>query len=93
MEGESERRTRRTPPDHWVYLDRWWAQRLGVTRTGGVYRIRSRELVRRLSQEKLGVDAFGTVFAYGRRTEAASAHHERRPEPEHEKVTPQHRTR
>lgn len=52
-------------PDHWVYLDRWWAQRLGVTRTAGMYRIRSRELVRRLSQERLGVDASGTVYAYG----------------------------
>lgn len=51
--------------DHWVYLDRWWAQRLGVKRTMGVYRIRSRELARRLSQERLGVDASGTVFAYG----------------------------
>lgn len=40
--------------DHWVYLDRWWAQRLGVRRTAGMYRIRSRDLLRRLSQEKLG---------------------------------------
>lgn len=38
-------------PNHWIYLDRWWAQRLGVTRTAGVYRIRSRELARRLSEE------------------------------------------
>lgn len=66
-------------PDHWIYLDRWWAQRLGVTRTAGVYRIRSRELARKLSQETLGVDASGTVFAYGTRVG----------EPEHETATPQ----
>jgi hypothetical protein len=42
-----KRRTRLTPaadrvrrPDHWIYLDRWWATRLGVTRTAGMYRIR-----------------------------------------------------
>jgi hypothetical protein len=52
-------------PNHWIYLDRWWAQRLAVTRTAGVYRIRSRELARRLSEEKLGVNASGTVFVYG----------------------------
>ena len=64
------RRTRPTPaagrvrrPDHWIYLDRWWAKRLGVTRTAGMYRIRSRDLIRRLSQETLAVDAAGTVFA------------------------------
>ena len=52
-------------PDHWVYLDRWWATRLGVTRTAGMYRIRSRDLVHRLSQETLAVDAAGTVLAWG----------------------------
>lgn len=61
-------------PDHWVYLDRWWAQRLGVTRTAGVYRIRSRDLQRRLFQETLGVDASGTVYAYRTRSAATSAH-------------------
>jgi hypothetical protein len=50
-------------PDHWIHLDRWWATRLGVTRTAGMYRIRSRELIRRLSQETLAVDPAGTVFA------------------------------
>lgn len=65
-------------PDHWVYLDRWWAQRLGVTKTAGVYRIRSRELARRLSQERLGVDASGTVFAYGTSPAATSANKEKR---------------
>lgn len=59
--------------DHWIYLDRWWAQRLGVKRTAGIYRIRSRELARRLSQERLGVDASGTVFAYGTMPETVSA--------------------
>ena len=66
-----KRRTRLTPaadrvrrPDHWIYLDRWWATRLGVTRTAGMYRIRSRDLIRRLSQETLAVDAAGTVFAW-----------------------------
>ena len=58
--------------DHWVYLDRWWAQRLGVRRTAGMYRIRSRDLFRRLSQETLGVDASGNVYAY-RTTPAATS--------------------
>ncbi len=60
-------------PDHWIYLDRWWAKRLGVTRTAGMYRIRSRDLIRRLSQETLAVDAVGTVTA---RDGAASVHRE-----------------
>ncbi len=59
--------------DHWVYLDRWWAQRLGVKRTAGMYQIRSRDLIRRLSQETLGVDASGTVYAYQARPAAADA--------------------
>ena len=66
-----KRRTRLTPaagrvwrPDHWIYLDRWWAKRLGVTRTAGIYRIRSRDLARRLSQETLAVDPSGTVLAW-----------------------------
>jgi hypothetical protein len=53
-------------PNHWIYLDRWWAKRLGVTRTAGAYRIRSRDLARRLSQETLAVDASGTVLAWKR---------------------------
>jgi hypothetical protein len=80
-------------PNHWVYLDRWWAQRLGVTRTAGVYRIRSRELARRLSHEKLGVDASGTVFAYGIRPAATSVNGGQRREWEHEKAAPQRRGR
>ena len=51
--GTLKRRTRPAPaagrvrrPDHWIYLDRWWATRLGVTRTAGLYRIRSRDLIR-----------------------------------------------
>lgn len=63
--------------DHWVYLDRWWAQRLGATRTMGIYRIRSRELARRLSQERLGVDASGTVFAYGSTLDAINTQEQR----------------
>jgi hypothetical protein len=51
-------------PDHWIYLDRWWAQRLGVTRTAGMYRIRSRDLIRRLSQETLAVNAAGAMFVW-----------------------------
>ena len=54
--------------DHWIYLDRSWAQRLGVKRTDGRYRIRSRELVRRLSREHLGVDASGTICVPGNAT-------------------------
>lgn len=91
MGRENDHGVRRT--DHWVYLDRWWAKRLGVTRTAGMYRIRSRELVRRLSQERLGVDASGTVFAYGMGAAAASANREKRLESEHEKATPQRRGR
>jgi thymidylate kinase len=66
-----KRRTRLTQtagrvqrPDHWIYLDRWWATRLGVTRTAGTYRIRSRDLIRRLSQDTLAVDAAETVLAW-----------------------------
>jgi len=76
-------------PNHWIYLDRWWAQRLGVTRTAGVYRIRSRELARRLSEEKLGVDASGTVFVYGMGPAVTSINNEKRLELEHETTTPQ----
>lgn len=46
-------RDRRTRADHWVYLDRTWAQRLGVKRAAGAYRIRGRELHRRLLRELL----------------------------------------
>ncbi|MBA2471206.1 MAG: hypothetical protein DLM61_05980 [Pseudonocardiales bacterium] len=52
-------------PDHWIYLDRSWAHRLGVMRTAGTYRIRSRDLARRLAQETLWVDESGTVHVYG----------------------------
>jgi hypothetical protein len=48
-------------PDHWIYLDRSWAHRLGVMRAAGTYRIRSRELARRLAQETLWVDESGIV--------------------------------
>lgn len=48
-------------PDHWIYLDRSWAHRLGVLKTAGTYRIRSRDLARRLAQETLWVDESGTV--------------------------------
>lgn len=37
--------------DHWVYLDRTWAQRLGVKRSAGIYRVRSRDLLTRLGRE------------------------------------------
>jgi hypothetical protein len=60
---------RRHRPDHWVYLDRWWAKRLGVKRTAGMYRIRSRDLVRRTALENLGVDASGTICVRGNRAE------------------------
>jgi hypothetical protein len=59
--------------DHWIYLDWSWAQRLGVRRTAGLYRIRSRELARRLSQETLWVDASGTVHTRGRGTSVGAA--------------------
>lgn len=35
----------RTP---WVVLDRTWARSLGLQRTGGVYRMNRRELIKRL---------------------------------------------
>ncbi len=50
--------------DHWIYLDRSWAQRLGVKRTAGVYRIRGRDLRRRLSLQILGSDAAGAVHTH-----------------------------
>ena len=93
MRGD-ERNTVRVPrPDHWVYLDRWWAQRLGVKRTSGIYRIRSRELVRRLSRERLGVDATGRVFAYGVEPAATNANTGKQLEPRHETAAPQRRGR
>lgn len=60
-------------PDHWIYLDRSWAQRLGVRRTAGMYRIRGRDLARRLSQETLWVDASGRIHAYGVEPGAAAS--------------------
>ena len=51
-------------PNHWIYLDRWWAKRMGVTRTAGMYRIRSRDLIRKLSQETLAVNAAGAMFVW-----------------------------
>ena len=56
-----------------------------------MYRIRSRELVRRLSQEALGVDASGKVFAYGTSMEVADSRRKKRREPEHKKVTSKRR--
>ena len=69
--------------DHWVLLDRSWAQRLGVKRSAGVYRIRSRELFRRLAQEPVGMNASGQVVTLGRADEQPlplrnSAPHEER---------------
>jgi hypothetical protein len=63
-DGSTQAAGRVRRPNHWIYLDRWWAKRLGVIRTAGVYRIRSRDLVRRLSQETLAVDHSGTVLAW-----------------------------
>jgi hypothetical protein len=46
-----DRRSRRPgPPNGWVLLDRAWAERLGVHRTAGRYRIRRTELVERLME-------------------------------------------
>lgn len=50
--------------DHWIYLDRSWAQRLGVKRTAGIYRIRSRDLFRKISQENLELETSSTVCGY-----------------------------
>jgi hypothetical protein len=71
--------------DHWVYLDRSWAHRLGVRKTAGTYRIRSRDLARRLAQETLWVDESGRVHAHGAGTAAtrsnrASDRNRNRPE-------------
>jgi hypothetical protein len=79
--------------DHWVYLDRWWAQRLGIKKTAGVYRIRSRELTRRLFRERLGVDAVGTVFAFGSGAPVDSIERQRWSQPARETAVPQHRGR
>jgi hypothetical protein len=38
--------------NRWVTLDSTWANRLGVRRTAGIYRIRSRDLISRLSQHQ-----------------------------------------
>lgn len=59
--------------NHWILLDRSWAQRLGVRRTAGMYRIRSRDLARRLSQETLWMDESGRIHAYGWQPAAANA--------------------
>lgn len=90
MRPEELSKSRVPRPDHWVYLDRWWAQRLGVRRTAGMYRIRSRELIRRLSREGLGVDASGRVFAYGANPAAAAtgANAGTQFEPGHETAAP-----
>ena len=66
-EGEPDERqvNRVAAGDHWVYLDRSWAHRLGVRKTAGTYRIRSRDLARRLAQETLWVDESGRVHAHG----------------------------
>lgn len=44
-----ERPCRSGRPNRWVLLDSAWAKRLGVSRIGGLYRIRSQDLVSRLS--------------------------------------------
>lgn len=55
MEEQSERpSTTQMPvnrPNGWVVLDKTWARHLGVTRDCGVYRIRHRELLKRISPE------------------------------------------
>jgi hypothetical protein len=71
---------RRHRPDHWVYLDQSWAKRLGVKRTAGMYRIRSRELVRIPSLENRDVDAFGTISVRG--ADARTCTFSGAPEPE-----------
>lgn len=45
--------------DHWVYLDRTWAQLLGVKRSAGIYRIRGRELRTRLARKSAKPDSSG----------------------------------
>ena len=67
------RKVDRRRPDHWILLDRSWAQRLGVRRTAGVYRIRSRDLARRLSGETLWMDTSGKVHTHGWQPAAANA--------------------
>jgi hypothetical protein len=93
MRRDEQSTDRGARPDHWVYLDRWWARRLGAKRTVGIYRIRSRELARRLSQEGLAVNAAGTVFAYGSRTRLGSPNRQKWPESAHETAVPEHRAR
>ena len=88
MRPEELSKSRVARPDHWVYLDRWWAQRLGVRRTAGIYRIRGRELVHRLSRERLGVDTVGEVLAYGVRLAATSANTGQQFEPRYETAAP-----
>lgn len=57
----SQATTRQHGPreDHWVYLDRTWAQLLGVKRSAGIYRIRSRELLARLARENPAPESSG----------------------------------
>jgi hypothetical protein len=47
------------PPNRYVVLDRAWAERLGVHRQGGTYRIRRSELVERLAELQRGHRARG----------------------------------
>lgn len=48
--GPAPEISRPRPANTWVALDRTWAERLGVRRDGGRYRIRSGELICRLAQ-------------------------------------------
>lgn len=57
MLREAEQRVKHgSRHDHKVYLDRSWAERLGARKTAGMYQIGSRDLLRRLSQENVGID-------------------------------------
>jgi hypothetical protein len=61
VQDEPTRSARTWGPDHWVYLDRWWAKQLGVTRTAGRYRIRSRDLGRGFAPGNRGLHAQARV--------------------------------
>lgn len=51
------RRPATSKPNRSVLLDHSWAKKLGISRTGGVYRIGRRELMRRLGLEQTGRDS------------------------------------
>lgn len=61
-------------PNGWITLDRRWAQRLGVQKQRGVYRIRRRELLKRLAGSAEPPVRLVTPFSIARRWTIDPAH-------------------